>query len=121
MEGNLRKFVQKVRFFQKSLYPKRYFVIDFTIAKMFIKKDRALEAGPNDTPTSDVKVLPFRSILDCSKPCVTSIPSDVPKKWRHLFMLRTIDRVFTLFAQSENEVDIWMAGFIYVITSTRTV
>lgn len=39
MEGYMRKFVEKVKFFQTSLYPKRYFVVDFQGAVMYIKKD----------------------------------------------------------------------------------
>jgi len=39
MEGYLRKFVEKVKIFQTSIYPKRYFVVDFQNAIMHIKKD----------------------------------------------------------------------------------
>ena len=40
MEGFLRKFVEKVKFFQKSLHPKRYFMIDFTIASIIIAYEK---------------------------------------------------------------------------------
>ena len=36
MEGYLRKFVEKVKIFQKMLYPKRYFTMDFRLGTLTI-------------------------------------------------------------------------------------
>lgn len=40
MEGYIRKFVQEIRMFQKEIYPKRYFIIDFNTAKVKIFKTK---------------------------------------------------------------------------------
>ena len=40
MQGFLKKFVEKVKLFQMSLYPKRYFLIDFQLAIMYIMKKK---------------------------------------------------------------------------------
>jgi len=36
MEGYMRKFVQKIKIFQKSQYPKRYYILDFQLAILII-------------------------------------------------------------------------------------
>jgi hypothetical protein len=39
MQGYLKKFVEHVKMFQLSVYPKRYFIIDFTLACILIRKE----------------------------------------------------------------------------------
>ena len=62
MEGTLRKFVEKVKFFQKSVHPKRYFMVDFQSAILTIKHDK------DSKDASDIKKVLFRDILDCYLP-----------------------------------------------------
>ena len=62
MEGVLRKFVQKVKLFQRSVHPKRYFVIDFQTAVLTIKPDK------KSKDEDKWKKILFRDILDCYLP-----------------------------------------------------
>lgn len=69
IEGFLRKFVNKVKIFQKSLHPKRYFVIDFTIASIIIANEKPTEKQMDELEVQkDMIVMPFRDILDCYPP-----------------------------------------------------
>lgn len=69
MEGHLKKFVEKVKIFQMSIYPKRYFIIDFTSANIFIKHDKKVKSkmtgDVRDMKNPKLKIIPFRSIKDC--------------------------------------------------------
>lgn len=121
MEGYLKKFVKQVRIFQRSLYPKRYFVIDFTIAKIFVKQDKSCTIGPKEGSNSKVKVIPFRSIKDCYLSTVKLDKSTVPKNWQNVFYVQTIERLYVLCAKNEEDLKMWMAGFKYIISSTSTV
>lgn len=72
MEGLIRKNVSEVKFFQRNLFPKRYFVIDFTKANVYIshhenfnpRRDELLEIKGDPKIT----IIPFRSVKDCYKP-----------------------------------------------------
>ena len=66
-------------------------------------------------------VLPFRSVMDVHQPSTCLPQSVVPKDWEYPFSLHTIDRRYVLFAPSNEERKMWMAGFKYVISSTQTV
>lgn len=43
------------------------------------------------------------------------------KTFKFPFMVKTVDRVFVLFAPSYSEREMWIAGFNYVIVSTNQV
>jgi len=62
MKGLLRKFVDKVKIFQKTMYPKRFFIIDFRAAILYIKNDE------NTVDTNKIKEIPFCEILECYLP-----------------------------------------------------
>ena len=64
MEGYLKKQVSEVKLFQTTLFPKRYFVIDYASATIFIKSSKKL----SDDPSDKCKHLPFRSILEVYMP-----------------------------------------------------
>ena len=115
MHGYLKKFVEKVKLFQMSLYPKRYFVIDFQLAILQIQKDKKVKF---DDPNNK-KVL-FRDILDCYLP-KKDVSYDLPGKWKHVFYLKTTERIYILCAKCEEDRNMWMAGFRYIIASTVTV
>ena len=68
-----------------------------------------------------VKIIPFRSVLDCYIPSASVKQASVPKNWPHIFYVHTIERTYSLCAKSEAERKMWMAGFRYVIASTLTV
>ena len=45
----------------------------------------------------------------------------MPPNWEYNFYLKTNGKTFSLFASSSDERKMWMAGFLYVIASTKTV
>ena len=114
MEGWLRKFVEKVKFFQKSVHPKRYFVVDFQSAIMTIKHER------DSKDPSDIKRILFRDILDCYLPKKLNNQA-MPKGWEHGMYLQTRERLFFLCAKCEEDRNMWMSGFRYLLASTVTV
>lgn len=44
-----------------------------------------------------------------------------PNNWPYVFFVKTIERDYVLYAKTEDERKMWMAGFRYVIASTQTV
>ena len=62
MTGLLKKKVDKEKLFQKKLYPKRYFIIDYTRAMIQIKHDL------DETSLDKIKQIPFRDVKMCCKP-----------------------------------------------------
>lgn len=135
MEGMLRKNVEKVRLFQRDLYPKRYFIIDFTSANVYITHEQEFGRYYNPKlkaytikPTQFLKdedpnktVIPFRSILDAFLPPQPVSRKLLPADWQYPFTVATIGRKFILFAPTSDERKMWIAGFKYVVASTRTV
>lgn len=115
MQGYLKKFVEKVKLFQMSLYPKRYFFIDFQLALMYIQK-----SSTQNQKDKDVKKILFRDILDCYLP-KRNVSLDLPGDWKHVFYLKTNERTFILCAKCQDDRNMWMSGFRYIIASTLTV
>ena len=68
MQGRLKKLVEKVKMFQYTIYPERYFVIDFTSAIIYIKHDENVPSKSSDLKNPKLKIIPFRSIKDCHLP-----------------------------------------------------
>lgn len=58
MQGYLKKRAEKVKFWQKKQYYRRYFKIDFTSAVLIISEH------VSDGDEDDVKQLPFSHVLD---------------------------------------------------------
>ena len=85
MEGYLKKFVEQVKLFQRSVHPKRYFLIDFTTANVFIRKEPLRDKSIKLTQDKETKIIPFRSILDVYLPKGEIKPDVLPKKWKHPF------------------------------------
>ena len=125
MEGTLRKFVEEVKIFQRSVYPKRFFSIDFSIASIVVSKilfnDKCVMTNPNNVDKTSQKVIPFRDFQDCYLPKCDIKGSSLPKTWQWPFYVQTLDRLYVLCAKTEQERSIWMSGFRYVIASTLTV
>ena len=65
--------------------------------------------------------IPFRSVTDCFKPLKEQPKELLPSDWKYPFSVNTQDRTYILFAPTNIERKMWMAGFAYVITSTKTV
>jgi hypothetical protein len=80
MEGHLRKFVEKIKLFQTTIHPKRYFVIDFQGALLYIQKDK-FEKKPEN-----IKQVLFRDIIDCYLP-KKDVKHSMPKGWLHCLYL----------------------------------
>ena len=74
MEGTIYKFVEKVKLFQKNIHCKRYLIIDFSAACVYIKNDKNVPLsekvikGMDNQLNSNLKIFPFRNILDCYVP-----------------------------------------------------
>lgn len=113
MEGTLRKFVQQVKIFQRSLHPKRYFLVDFQAAMLLIMREKG--AGEKDTTS-----VFFRDIVDCYLP-KKDMKDELPKNWKQVFYLKTSERLYILLAKTLEDRNMWMAGFRYIIASTYTV
>ena len=95
------------------MHPKRYFVIDFQTAILYIRNDKK-SAKPDD------KQILFRDILDCYLP-KQDLNSEMPKGWENPLYLQTRSRLFVLCAKSLEDRNMWMAGFRYILASTLTV
>lgn len=122
MEGCLRKFVEKVKLFQKTMHPKRYFMIDFTIASIIICPDKPTKQQLKEPEANkDWKILPFRDITDCYPPQQIIDGRSLPNNWPYPFYLQTLGRLYILCARRSDERKMWIAGFRYVIASTVTV
>lgn len=108
-----------------SIYPMRYFLIDFTSANIYIKHDKKVKiraAGDTrDLKNPKLKVIPFRSVKDCYLARADVSNLSLPKGWQYAFYVITIDRMYVLCSPSDEERKMWMAGFRYVIASTLTV
>jgi hypothetical protein len=81
---------------------------------MTIMKDKE-----NKNPKENKKVL-FRDILDCYLP-KEDIDDQLPKGWEWSIYLQCRERLFVLCAKTEEDRNMWMAGFRYLLASTITV
>jgi len=74
---------------------------------------------------SSTKQIQFREVKSCSLTPTEDMNRGIPMPpkgiFQHFFFVITIDRVFTLYASSEEERNIWLAGFDYLIKSTHQV
>ena len=82
MEGILRKTVNKVSILQRNMFPKRYFIVDFTQAVIYITHHQVfgskIKYSSGKVVKKDYKymletdkkkiVIPFRSVIGCYKP-----------------------------------------------------
>ena len=99
-----------MKIFNIGIFPKRYFMIDFTRARLTIYKNRR----DNDS----AQIVLFRDVLKCfglnwqgSKPTAY---------WTYSFYLETTARKYVLVAATPQEKEIWLAAFKYIIPSTKT-
>jgi len=115
MSGELKKKVQELKFWQKKIYPKRYFVIDFSTAVICIRHAK------DDTKFVSV---PFREVLDVYIPPPqkeSKIKFECSKNFNFPFYLETKERKYLLFTATFDERIMWIAGFKYIIVSTTEV
>ena len=68
----------------------------------------------------EVKKVPFRDIVKVSLPA-PEVKDSLPRGWKEGFMLQTRERLFILGARCEDDRNMWIAGFRYIIASTVTV
>ena len=118
MTGLLKKKVDKEKIFQKKLYPKRYFIIDYTRAVIQIKHKL------DDKKEENTKQIPFRDVKMCCKPqykAEMQIREVCCSKYNNPFYLWVNDRMYELFTQQAEEREMFLSGFQYVIISTREV
>lgn len=71
-----------------------------------------------------MQIVPFRQILELNQ-FTTEMEEAADKnahsKYKFGFVVKTTQRVFTLFAKTEEERRMWIAGLQYVIVSTAKV
>ena len=81
---------------------------------IFVKKDRG---GSDDD--SCTKQIPFRSLLKVSLPDEREEKSiqanDAQKPWLYAFFVATTDRIYTLYACSEQHRACWDSALRYIL------
>ena len=119
MQGFLKKKADQIKFWQKKLYYKRYYKIDFTSAVLFISEQI------NEEDDKKIKQVPFSHIQKCYEPKPENeikIAEEIKSNtFKYPFYVKTLERLFLLFAPTRSERDMWVAGFEYIIVSTRQV
>lgn len=109
MQGLMKKRCRNDSIFQKS-YLKRYYTLDFGNAVMFIK---------------DGDTIPFRDIVRVMLPQFNQeevFRKNVNSKtFTFPFFVKTNMRFMELYAASEEERQMWVAGFEYVLISTKVI
>lgn len=99
-----------MKIFNIGIFPKRYFVIDFTRARLTIYKNR------RDNDSS--QIILFRDVLKCFG--LNWQGTKVTDYWTYSFYLETTVRKYVLVAATPQEKEIWLAAFKYIIPSTKT-
>ena len=101
MRGWLYKRAEKEKFFQTRTYYKRYFIV--TSKQNFIQ----VQEFP---VTKKYKRIEKNNILNIQKlsRAVTSEYSDMP--WKFSFEIKTTERLYCLFAPTQEERDLWVNG-----------
>lgn len=96
---------------------KRYYIVDFSSATMFIKEEYTQKK-------EEAKKIAFREILEVIEPSgefeIKAI-KNAPKNHPYPFYLKTKDRTLVLYCQKMEERNMWIDGFNYVVKSTREV
>lgn len=119
MRGYLRKRVAECKIFQRSKHPKRFFVVDFRTGTISVyhTEDEYKQSNLNrkDILFRDIKQLTLFSKEAEKKYEVAS------KNYRFPFIVNTNERKFELFASSEEERQMWVVGFQYILISTSEV
>jgi hypothetical protein len=117
MEGWMKKRVQEVKFFQKKLFPRRYFRIDFAQAKIQIQH----KIGGDENKTQTLQFGDIKDVKTFDGEFEILLKKDGPEFFNYPFMITTNDRDQYLYAYSEKERQMWVAAFKYVIVSTKQV
>lgn len=109
--GSLKKMADKTDFLLGIRFLKRNCIIDYVGAKFIMMKKDLVEDSTN---------IQFRDILSCYRmEDESKLLKICSKTFCFPFVVETRDRSFVLFATSEDERQLWMYGFDYVICSTN--
>lgn len=95
--------------FQKTLFPKRFFLLDFKKAELVIKRKQHDE---------DKEIVLFGNIIRCQ-----NMEEDLwgPDDNKFCFKVLTNKRDYLLYASTENEKNLWIAGFNYLIFCSKII
>ena len=125
MRGYLRKKVKENKLFQRTKFPKRFFAIDFQLGNLKIYQN---EIEWKSGTCTDYKEIICRDILKCSSlgsghddDTSSKNNEKASKNYTVPFQLCTAERNFELYSCSEEERNMWLAGFEYMIVSTQEV
>ena len=103
----MKKYVNKVKFFQKKMKYKRYFVLDHNARKMRIHQT-------ND-PHSEYKLLLYTDIKTILvDPIKLSDKMAIQERWSFKFELITTARNYILYAPSGDEKELWYHTFKWI-------
>ena len=108
VQGFLKKEVKEAKLFQKKKKYKRYFVMDHNAKKMRIHQS-------ND-PTSEYKLFNYTDILEVIEPVQTvEERMKIRERWTFNFIVVTKQREFVLFAASNDERELWLHTFNWIV------
>lgn len=95
-----------MKMFNLSIFPKRYFVINFKFARLIIYHNKEDEKSG--------KTILFRDILSCE-----DTKGKNTKDGTSPFIIKTSERQYILVAPTSMEKQIWIDAFSYIIPSTQ--
>ena len=88
----IRKKVKSIKLFQRSLFPKRFFIIDFSAAEIMIKKTK------EEKNQKYIIQIPFRNILSLED---MDYDSWGPDDAKYCFKVMTTERPYWLYFTTE--------------------
>ena len=100
--------------FQKTAFPKRYFVLDFEKAILYIKKGTGDADDHSDTRTIHLANINAVSLPDQAEAQELTADSSL-RPFGNPFYLETSDRRFVIYTVAENEQSMWLAAFDYLL------
>lgn len=119
MRGYLRKRVQQNKLFQRSKHPKRYFAINFQLGTINVYHTEE-NYKKKDPDSIEILFRDVQRLLTFGKAAEQQYEV-ASKNFRSPFIVQTTQRKFELFASSEEERKMWIAGFQYILVSTSEV
>ena len=90
-------------------------MIDYTKAVVIVKKEE------NSTDSQKIPFREFTEVIPFNEEKTKASLAHCHKNYKYGFWLKSNVRNMELFCNAEDEREMWMAGFKYVILSTRKV
>lgn len=74
--------------------------------------------------SKEAKIIPFRNITECFLPTAKyeeGAQKICSKKYKYPFFINTVDRMYELYTSQDDERQMWVTCFMYLIKSTKEV